>query len=332
MFGYNKAEVQERSLDLIIPPAYRERHKSGYENFIRNIADHSSYISQTGEFEGLRKNGEIFPIQLTHSLYKISNQEFYITATVRDITILKRFELVRDRLEHITRHDLKNKLVIIGMAAKRLASVLKQHQVPESLDYIKILQSESEDSLDLLESSQELMLLESGEYQRRDVNFDLVEMVATKLDQMQLFASSKEVTIRFDNLLGSRSLSLVADRALVERALENLVKNAIEASQPGGEVRLVLLQDKTKYAVLEVHNGGEPIPQKIQRVLFQPYVTYGKESGSGLGLYAAKLILEKIHDWQLDFESNMDRGTIFRILFGPLNSTQRSRKERRRIG
>jgi signal transduction histidine kinase len=209
------------------------------------------------------------------------------------------------------------------MATKRLASVLKQHQVPESLDYMTILQSESEDSLALLESTRELMLLESGEYTRRDVSFDLVEMVATTLGQMQLFATSKGVTITFDNLLANGSMSLVADRALVERALENLIKNAVEASNPGGEVRLVLLQDKRKYVVLEVHNGGEPIPEKIQRVLFQPYVTYGKESGSGLGLYAAKLILERVHGWQLDFESTTDRGTIFRILFVPFNETQR---------
>ncbi len=181
MFGYDKVEVQDASLDLIIPPVYRQRHRTGYESFLRNIADHSTYISETKEFEGLRKSGEIFPVQLTHSLYKISNQEFYITATIRDITIYKRYELMRDRMEHIARHDLKNKFVIIGMAAKRLTNVLERHQVPNSLDYMKIIQSESEEVLTLLESSRELMLLESGEYPRKDVAVDLVKTVQTRL-------------------------------------------------------------------------------------------------------------------------------------------------------
>jgi PAS domain S-box-containing protein len=318
MLGYDKAEVQEKSLDLIIPPAYRERHKAGYENFVRNIADRSTYVSDTKEFEGLRKGGEIFPIQLTHSLYKISNQEFYITATIRDITILKRYELVRKRMEHITRHDLKNKLIIIDMAVKRLASVLIQHQVPESLDYMKIIQSESEDSLTLLGSSRELMLLESGEYARKDVTVDLVEMVLTKRDQMQPLASSREVTIKFENSIQDQRISLMADRALVERALENLIKNAIEAENPSGEVQLLLLQNEAGFGVLEIHNSGRPIPEEIQKVLFQPYVTHGKKSGSGLGLYTAKLILEKVHGWQLTFESHSDKGTVFRIVFGSL--------------
>jgi PAS domain S-box-containing protein len=318
ILGYDKAEVQEKSLDLIIPPAYRERHRAGYEHFVRNIAHRSTYVSETKEFEGLRKNGEIFPIQLTHSLYKISDQKFYITATIRDITILKRYELERERMAHITRHDLKNKLVIIDMAAKRLVPVLKRHLVPEGSDYMKIIQSESEDSLTLLESYRELMLLESGEYSRKDVTVDLVEMVVTKRDQMQPLALSREVTIKFENRIQDQSIHLKADRALVERALENLIKNAIEAENPSGEVQLLLLQNRTGFAVLEIHNGGRPIPVEIQRVLFQPYVTHGKKSGSGLGLYTVKLIIEKVHGWQLNFESNSDKGTVFRIVFGPM--------------
>lgn len=318
ILGYDKAEVQERSLDLIIPPAYRERHRVGYENFIRDIADHSTYVSKTKEFEGLRKNGEIFPIQLTHSLYKISDHEFYITATIRDITFLKHYELMRERMEHIARHDLKNKLVTIGMAAKRFTKVLKRHQVPESLDYMKIIQSESEDALTLLGSSRELMQLESGEYARKDVTVDLVEIVLTKQAQMKPLALSREVTITFENRTQKQSVNLMADRALVERALENLIKNAIEAENVSGEVRLILLQNEVGLAVLEIYNGGKPIPKEIQRVLFQPYVTHGKKSGSGLGLYTVKLILEKVHGWQLNFESSSDKGTVFRIVFGPV--------------
>lgn len=317
MFGYEKAEVQDSSIDLIIPPAYRQRHRRGYESFLGNIADHSTYISETKEFEGLRKNGEIFPVQLTHSLYKINNQEFYITATIRDISIFKRYELMRERMEHITRHDLKNKFVIISIAAKRLAKVLEQHQVPNGLDYMKIIQSESEDVLTLLASSRELMLLESGEYPRKDTAVDLVKTVLTRQEQMQSLALSRDVTIQFANLTQKHAIKVMADQALVQRALENLIKNAIEAENPSGEVRLKLLKNEAGFAVLEIHNRGNPIPEEIQKVLFQPYVTHGKKSGSGLGLYIVKLIIEKVHGWQLTFESNNKKGTVFKIIFGP---------------
>jgi PAS domain S-box-containing protein len=318
MLGYKKTEIQSKSLDLIIPPAYRERHRTSYESFMENVAARSTYVSETKEFEVLRKNGEIFPIQLTHSLYKISDREFYITAIIRDITIRKHYQLMRERMEHVTRHDLKNKLVIIGMAATRLASVLRQHPIPKGLDYMKIIESASADSQALLESSRELMLLETGEYPRKDVPIDLVEMAATKQKQMEPLATSRDVRIIFRNRIQEQGVNLTGDRALLERALENLIKNAIEAENPSGEVQLTLQQNEAGTPVLEIRNGGNPIPEEIQAVLFQPYVTHGKKQGSGLGLYTARLILEKVHGWHLVFESNAEEGTVFRIIFGPL--------------
>ena len=282
--------------------------------FFRNMAEHSTYISETKEFEGLRKSGEVFPVQLTHSLFKISNQEFYITATIRDVTITKRYELIKERMEHVARHDLKNKLVVISLTANRLNNILKKHQVPKSLDYMKIIKSESEEVLTLIESSRELMLLESGQYPRDDAAVDMVKIVLTIQERMQSLAASRNVTIKFENWTQMQVINVMADQALVIRSFENLVKNAIEAENPFGNIRLVLLQNKTGFADFEIHNGGNPIPEAIQKVLFQPYVTHGKQSGSGLGLYIAKLIIEKIHGWQLTFESNREKGTVFRIV------------------
>ena len=139
---------------------------------------------------------------------------------------------------------------------------------------------------------------------------------------MQPLALSRDVTIKFENRLQRQTINVKADKALLERALENLIKNAIEAEDPSAEVRLILLQNEAGFAVLEIHNGGRPIPEGIQEVLFQPYVTHGKKSGSGLGLYTVKLIIEKIHGWQLAFESNSEKGTVFRIVFGPLTGRQ----------
>lgn len=84
-------------------------------------------------------------------------------------------------------------------------------------------------------------------------------MVVTKRDPMQPLALSTEVTIKFENRIQEQSINLMADRALVERALENLIKNAIEAENPSGEVRLLLLQNEAGFAVLEIHNAGGAI-------------------------------------------------------------------------
>jgi PAS domain S-box-containing protein len=76
MFGYHKAEIESIGLEAIIPPAYRQKHRDGYERFVKTVAAGTSYVSAVRQLEALRKSGELFPIDLTHSLVKVGEQEF----------------------------------------------------------------------------------------------------------------------------------------------------------------------------------------------------------------------------------------------------------------
>jgi sigma-B regulation protein RsbU (phosphoserine phosphatase) len=94
IFGYDKVEIREEDLEVIMPPEYRQKHRQGYTRYMNNIPNISSYVSEARELEGLRKNGERFPVEVTHSLLKLSNEKFYITAILRDITERKRAQQV----------------------------------------------------------------------------------------------------------------------------------------------------------------------------------------------------------------------------------------------
>ncbi len=317
IFGYEIEEIQHMGLDAIIPPAYRQRHQEAYDLFINSIENKSSHVSRIRQFEGLRKNGERFPIELTHSFLKVSDKEFYITAIVRDVSLRKRYEIVRGTLERITRHDLKNKLSIISLAAKRLAPIFDNLE-SQAAKYLEIIQSESRGSVELLDSTRELILLETGEYKRKDRTVDLAGLVALKTEHIQPMAAAKRVMITFRNDI-SRKVTLQADESLLERAFENLIKNAVEAENPSGMVELILKENEEGVPILEIHNGGKRIPEDVQKLLFSPYVTHGKKGGVGLGLYSSKLILETIHGWQISFHSGT-QGTVFRVTFGPRES------------
>jgi PAS domain S-box-containing protein len=318
MFGYDKTEIETIGIEAIIPPAYRQRHREGYERFMNAVHVHVSYVSEVREFEGLRKSGALFPIELTHSLVKVNDQDFYITAIVRDITLRKRYELMRDRIEHITRHDLKNKLVIVGLAAQRLFKTLGPDEKPQIHKYTEIIQSESKGLIELLDSTKELILLESGEYKRKEETVELADLLNLKAEQIQPVATAKGVNVAFHDRT-ARRVTLQADRSLLERALENLVKNAVEAEDFSNTVEMILEEGEQGIPVLEIHNGGKPIPEEIQGLIFSPYVTHGKKDGVGLGLYSTKLILETIHGWQISFQSG-PQGTTFKVTFGSHSS------------
>lgn len=214
MFGYDLAGIEAAGLEAIIPTAYRKKHRDGYEAFLKSMACRASYVSESHEFEALRKNGEIFPIELAHSLVKVDSEEFYITAIVRDISLRKHYELMRERFERITRHDLKNKLVIIGLAAQRLSKGHAHGDSSQAGKYAEIILGESQGLLELLDSTKELILLETGEYKRKDETIDLAGFLTLKAEQIQPVAAACGVKVAFHNR-AARSVILQADRSLL---------------------------------------------------------------------------------------------------------------------
>lgn len=102
--------------------------------------------------------------------------------------------------------------------------------------------------------------------------------------------------------------SLEADEDQLRRLLSNLMLNALQALQGGeGEVVLRAREDR-----LEVEDNGPGMPPEIAARAFEPQFTT-RGSGSGLGLAIVKAIADR-HGWSVEFDSELGRGTVFRVL------------------
>jgi signal transduction histidine kinase len=101
------------------------------------------------------------------------------------------------------------------------------------------------------------------------------------------------------------------DEAKMTRLLHNLVRNAVEAMQPGGGKATIRACREGGDLVVSVADTGKGIPKEIQGRLFQSFVTAGKRGGTGLGLAIVKKIVDE-HAGSIDVESS-DRGARFTI-------------------
>ena len=99
-------------------------------------------------------------------------------------------------------------------------------------------------------------------------------------------AYASEVGVRLD-VDAPENLRTRMDAAKVQQALLNLVKNAIEASQPEQTVTLRGAISDKGTVWLEVHNPGPPIPKEALHQIFEPFFTT-KPRGTGLGLAIAR--------------------------------------------
>jgi signal transduction histidine kinase len=102
------------------------------------------------------------------------------------------------------------------------------------------------------------------------------------------------------------------DPKKLERVFYNLLRNACEVV-PGesGRIEVELLNNSAGVEV-RVSDNGPGIPDPIRLRLFEPFVSYGKENGSGMGLAVAQKIIQD-HGGEISVEQTSETGTIFRL-------------------
>jgi signal transduction histidine kinase len=107
----------------------------------------------------------------------------------------------------------------------------------------------------------------------------------------------------------------------LERAFYNLIQNACEAVSPqSGKVQVLLRETEHRLEIL-ISDNGHGIPDSIRQDVFHPFVTYGKEGGTGLGLAVVQKIVRD-HGGEVTIESTGKEGTTFKLLLPLKHMTQ----------
>jgi signal transduction histidine kinase len=111
------------------------------------------------------------------------------------------------------------------------------------------------------------------------------------------------------------------DTKKLERALYNLLLNACEATT-GDDARInIELTQVPQGLQIRVADNGRGIPESIRGNLFEPFVSSGKENGTGLGLTVVLKIIQD-HGGDVAVEKTSAMGTVFRLTL-PLSSSPR---------
>lgn len=103
------------------------------------------------------------------------------------------------------------------------------------------------------------------------------------------------------------------DHHRLERAFFNLLLNACQSlADRTGQVEIEL-GDLAKVVEIKIRDHGRGIPESIRKSLFEPFVSEGKQNGTGLGLTVVQKIVQD-HAGEIVIESTSSAGTIFRIV------------------
>jgi PAS domain S-box-containing protein len=144
---------------------------------------------------------------------------------------------------------------------------------------------------------------------------DLAEVNVVEIIEDVLRFQARELKdrgIMIEGELPESTPVIMADRNQLKQVFFNLVKNAMEAMQPGGKLNIRVRADDDSVFVL-LADTGSGIKQEDLAKLFSPYHTT-KAGGHGLGLMIVQRIMRD-HGGQIGFESREGTGTVVTLQF-----------------
>lgn len=214
---------------------------------------------------------------------------------VRNITERRRLERQRAELIEMVTHDMKTPLTTMMAYMELILTDKKETVGPEVLGMVNAVRQSSNKMLKMVDDFLALSRMEAGDVQlvRGPVELSLL------LDEIRgMFhgvAEKKGVEVVLETEPGQPSVS--ADRELLERAVSNLVKNALEHTPAGGRVvvRAGMHEEGGGMAAISVTDTGPGVSAGERARIFEKYYR-GSNSmssrGAGLGLAIVKAVAE----------------------------------------
>jgi two-component system, sporulation sensor kinase E len=144
-------------------------------------------------------------------------------------------------------------------------------------------------------------------------NENLIEVLASTLQYLNQ-RTSKKVIFLFQNNTSYQKIELNINKPLFEWAIENIVKNAVDAMIGVGNLTVTVSEIKDKKIAIDIKDTGKGIPKNNLKTIFEPGFTT-KQRGWGLGLTLTKRIIEEYHQGKIFIKnSEIGLGTTFRIM------------------
>ncbi|MHB8178823.1 MAG: sensor histidine kinase [Vulcanimicrobiaceae bacterium] len=214
---------------------------------------------------------------------------------------------LKNDLISLLAHDYKGPLTTIGGFAELLEEGALEEQ--EVRDAAATIRRNVERLTTLTNDSLALSRVEHGELELASESVDLCELLADVVA-----AISPAADVRIECRAGDGVI--IGDAMWLRQVFDNLVRNAIKYSpaQEPIDVRLVDLGEAVRVEIID-HGIGIPpaeLPLLFQRFSRASNAKRSKISGSGLGLFLAKTLVER-HGGRIDVRSTLDEGSTFGV-------------------
>ena len=327
MFGYARAELLGRRVEMLMPDRFVDHHVGFRESYVASTP-RPRPLSLAGGMFGKRKDGTEFPVEI--SLAPLETDEgTLVMAHVRDVTenlaimeAMREAEERRRIQEETTRakdvffatvsHELRTPLTSMMGFAELLADA--GDLSPEHEHFVSVILRNGRREVRLVDDLLTLVSISEG---RLALDLEEVDLAATVRDIVEsAIPRADGASLRLRAELPDGALPATCDPHRLAQAIDNLVSNAIKFTPEGGEVtvRLEAVGSTARIDVIDTGIGiGEADHDRVFERLYRSPIAVAHEiPGAGLGLSIAAAIVEA-HRGGIRVVSSDENGSTFRI-------------------
>jgi signal transduction histidine kinase len=244
---------------------------------------------------------------------ELSNAFIDMSAQIRkQIDQLTENDRLRRELVSNISHDLRTPLSAMQGYIETLL-IKGDSMTAEDRDrYLRIAQKHTVRLGALIGDLFELSKLDAGSVTPSVESFSLPELVQDTAQEFSIESERKHIALHVE--VGETAAITMGDIGLIQRVLENLVRNAIQFTPEGGEVTISISERPGSIAVAVSDSGPGIAAEDVSRIFDRFYrVRDGEEArsdSSGLGLAIVKRILD-LHNSRIEVISKLNSGTKF---------------------
>ena len=322
MFRRSRGSLEGEILSELFPdqPDVMEKAR-------RSISTGTAY--QRVEATGYRKSNNVcFPANLTFSPVITDNNKIDTgVILIQDTSLIKELQETSQQMENLSTlstltagmaHEIRNPLSGIRGSAQLL---LKDLESIEQREYIEIVIAEVDRINGLVKRMMDLTRPTLKDFKLTNIHQVLEEILSLEKETLERKKG------KFIQVYDPSLPTIQANEDELKQVFLNLIKNAVEASPEGGQVRITT-QFQTNYTlrktkdaipaniVVKVIDSGSGMTSTTMKNLFTPFFTT-KKKGTGLGMVVSLKIVES-HNGKIKVASEENIGTVVQV-FLPVN-------------
>jgi two-component system phosphate regulon sensor histidine kinase PhoR len=228
--------------------------------------------------------------------------------SLRDITDIQRLERARREMVSNVSHELSTPITAIGVLADTLLNSALQEKPKKTRKMAGDIRHEVDTLTQLVQEMRDLALIESGQMPVRMTPANLAAIVQASVKPLLPLAENKERSISIEV---PEAIMVLADELQIERALKNMIHNAIKFSPRGAGIRISAKTEQDE-AVIAISDHGPGIPAVDLPRIFERFyqVDPARRGGTGLGLAIVRHIV-LAHGGRVWAESVEGQGATF---------------------